>query len=248
MPNLRPPYPNELYHHGIKGMSWGVQNGPPYPLDRQTHNKVVKSDYRNAKRELRNTAYHVLKTTKEANKANRGRDAAKAKDAEQTKVFYKEQYKQALKTYKQAAAAAGKNPSKYSDSKLSLNKQAFLAGKPELALFGNQSVASSLIANKINNNYLRDWARQKETSAKFDRYKNQKQMALKADSNKGIKNGSIINEKSARTSYYKAAKANGLNEKTARWLAKNATNDALLMLAEPKVLNSYMKQAKNIYE
>lgn len=22
----------ELYHHGIKGMKWGVKNGPPYPL------------------------------------------------------------------------------------------------------------------------------------------------------------------------------------------------------------------------
>lgn len=21
----RPPYPNELYHHGIKGQQWGVQ-------------------------------------------------------------------------------------------------------------------------------------------------------------------------------------------------------------------------------
>lgn len=24
---------HELYHHGIKGQKWGVQNGPPYPLD-----------------------------------------------------------------------------------------------------------------------------------------------------------------------------------------------------------------------
>jgi len=30
--NLRTPYPNELYHHGIKGQKWGVRNGPPYPL------------------------------------------------------------------------------------------------------------------------------------------------------------------------------------------------------------------------
>lgn len=33
---------DELYHHGIKGQKWGVQNGPPYPLDQKTHNKVTK--------------------------------------------------------------------------------------------------------------------------------------------------------------------------------------------------------------
>lgn len=30
----RPPIrPYELYHHGVKGMHWGIRNGPPYPLD-----------------------------------------------------------------------------------------------------------------------------------------------------------------------------------------------------------------------
>ena len=29
----KPPL-DELYHHGIKGQKWGVQNGPPYPLDK----------------------------------------------------------------------------------------------------------------------------------------------------------------------------------------------------------------------
>ena len=28
----RQPYPNELYHHGVKGQKWGVEHGPPYPL------------------------------------------------------------------------------------------------------------------------------------------------------------------------------------------------------------------------
>lgn len=26
-------YDDELYHHGIKGQSWGAKNGPPYPLN-----------------------------------------------------------------------------------------------------------------------------------------------------------------------------------------------------------------------
>lgn len=35
-------YGGSLSHHGIKGQSWGVKNGPPYPLDKKTHNQVVK--------------------------------------------------------------------------------------------------------------------------------------------------------------------------------------------------------------
>ena len=30
-----------LAHHGIKGQRWGVMNGPPYPLGRAAHNRVV---------------------------------------------------------------------------------------------------------------------------------------------------------------------------------------------------------------
>ena len=31
-------------HHGIKGQQWGVRNGPPYPLDAETHKQVVKKN------------------------------------------------------------------------------------------------------------------------------------------------------------------------------------------------------------
>ncbi len=31
--------PYELYHHGIPGMKWGIQKGPPYPL---SANKISK--------------------------------------------------------------------------------------------------------------------------------------------------------------------------------------------------------------
>lgn len=31
-----------LCHHGIKNQQWGVQNGPPYPLNKEAHNRVVK--------------------------------------------------------------------------------------------------------------------------------------------------------------------------------------------------------------
>ena len=37
----RIPEKTELYHHGIKGQQWGVQNGPPYPLDREKEYKIA---------------------------------------------------------------------------------------------------------------------------------------------------------------------------------------------------------------
>lgn len=37
-----------LAHHGIEGQKWGVQNGPPYPLDKKTSIKVKKNASNNA--------------------------------------------------------------------------------------------------------------------------------------------------------------------------------------------------------
>lgn len=35
---------NVLMHHGIDGQRWGVKHGPPYPLDREDHNRVVRKE------------------------------------------------------------------------------------------------------------------------------------------------------------------------------------------------------------
>lgn len=37
-------YRNYLTHHGIKGQKWGVRNGPPYPLDYESHSTIEKSE------------------------------------------------------------------------------------------------------------------------------------------------------------------------------------------------------------
>lgn len=34
-----------LMHHGIKGQEWGVQNGPPYPLDEKTKAIAYRGGY-----------------------------------------------------------------------------------------------------------------------------------------------------------------------------------------------------------
>ena len=35
---------DELYHHGIKGQTWGVRRGPPYPLEDGRSNRPSKSE------------------------------------------------------------------------------------------------------------------------------------------------------------------------------------------------------------
>lgn len=42
----------ELYHHGIEGQRWGKQNGPPYPLSRAEHRRVIRSAKAAKKRNL----------------------------------------------------------------------------------------------------------------------------------------------------------------------------------------------------
>ena len=34
-----------LCHHGIKGQKWGVQNGPPYPLQEYKNNATMNMNY-----------------------------------------------------------------------------------------------------------------------------------------------------------------------------------------------------------
>lgn len=33
---------SELYHHGVKGQQWGIKNGPPYPIDQNNHQTMIR--------------------------------------------------------------------------------------------------------------------------------------------------------------------------------------------------------------
>ena len=68
-------YPEFLEHHGILGMKWGLQNGPPYPLSRQDHNKVVKK----AKGEKKGNFISDMKAKSAAKKRAKKRAASLAK-------------------------------------------------------------------------------------------------------------------------------------------------------------------------
>lgn len=40
----------ELYHHGVKGQHWGIQNGPPYPISRSGLTRDQKLSAKNLKK------------------------------------------------------------------------------------------------------------------------------------------------------------------------------------------------------
>lgn len=77
---------DELYHHGIKGQKWGVQNGPPYPLKAGDHSskeqKYLKKADKAKKKEVKLTKQlanvkakelkYSQKARKFANKASAG--------------------------------------------------------------------------------------------------------------------------------------------------------------------------------
>lgn len=69
---------NETYliHHGIDGQKWGVQNGPPYPLDKSKYSmkekRALKKAVKDVKRSRKNAnKYKVLMSDKELEDRNK---------------------------------------------------------------------------------------------------------------------------------------------------------------------------------
>lgn len=54
-------YTSELYHHGVKGMKWGVRKGPPYPLTDAQKKRVVDTSAIKKRQPVKTKTTHNIK-------------------------------------------------------------------------------------------------------------------------------------------------------------------------------------------
>lgn len=84
---------NYLSHHGIDGMKWGKRNGPPYPLSRVEHNKVVSKNKKSGATKRDPKTGRFVKGKVKKKKSDELTDKQKAKILKNPKKIIKYQEK-----------------------------------------------------------------------------------------------------------------------------------------------------------
>lgn len=137
-------YKNFLAHHGIDGQKWGVRNGPPYPLSKSTHNKVVTKS--------KDSSVHKQKTSKDISSNYWSPDYKKA-------VTNKEEMKRAKNaadTGLKALHRMGRNIGDFDPNHITgLDREWFLfedqtIGLPMIADLANQGYTSKEISDFVD--------------------------------------------------------------------------------------------------
>jgi hypothetical protein len=170
MPNVRPPYPNELYHYGVKGMHWGVRRYQPYPKGYSGSGKYLgkrsrvgmfgkKAKVRKLSDEEKEslirlgTVNELLKYSDQLSTEERNRAAARVESQRRLKAL---RYSGALKTYNDVTTAVG-NTSKILKTGLEIKKLGSESGKKAPKDYSYDSM-STYYNNAPRNGTGADWS------------------------------------------------------------------------------------------
>lgn len=143
---------NELYHHGIDGQRWGVRHGPPYPLDRADHNKVIeKSKKASKKRHVSYSESRKYAKRMSDKDLNDTIDRLQREETYRRLVSKEKMEKKAIKAAKKANKKAEdryKNQNELDDRKQTLEEKKF-----------NQAKKANRISHKVINDLLTNAAK-----------------------------------------------------------------------------------------
>jgi len=167
---------NELYHHGIDGQRWGVRHGPPYPLDRADHNKVIEKSEKASKK--RNTSYNgSRKYAKRMSDKdlNNTIDRLQREETYRRLVSKEKMEKKAAKAAKKATKKAEdryKNQNELDDRKQTLEEKKFNQAKKanrishkvinDLLTNAAKTIGTNLTAYLINKHFTKEAAKEAE--------------------------------------------------------------------------------------
>ena len=141
-----------LIHHGIKGQEWGVQNGPPYPLDRKSQ-KVKKY----AEKQIKRTVKLFGQRSDQARKASDNYMLKAAKNPKKSSMYKQKSQEQRLyaRNFEKDAQALIKKYSNMTISDMKKEKKELRSGALTGFLIGGVgTTALSAIAISKDGSYI----------------------------------------------------------------------------------------------